>query len=176
VDASATTAAIIVVLISSVMAGFGSWLWAVFTRDALELNASEIFVRSLVIGSIVQTLGWLLWVGAVDWMLRHLFHAQSTYLELMRVMGFAFFPVALTVFVAIGALAVPIGIFAFAATILLSSIAVQSSTDAEAPSAMTATLLGFGAFLVFMGGMANIMEVDTLGGLAPGILFFALDL
>ena len=71
---------------------------------------------------------------------------------------------------------VPIGIFALAATILLSSIAVQSATDAGAPHAMTVTLLGFGGFLAIMGVLANVMEVYGLGALAPGILFFALDL
>jgi len=161
-----------VVVLSSVLAGFGSWLWSVFEIDR---NETQIFVRSLLLGSIVQTIGWFLWVYIVDWLLRHLYHAQSNYLELVRVMGFAFFPVALSLFVLVGALAVPVGIFAFAATILLSSIAVQSATDADAPNAMMATLLGFGGFLVFMGGFANVMEVSTLGGLAPGILFFALD-
>ncbi len=52
---------------------------------------------------------------------------------------------------------------------------MQSATDADAPDAMMATLLGFGGFPAFMGGFANVMEVNGLGGLAPGVLFFALD-
>ena len=139
-------------------------------------DETTIFVRSTLIGGlIVQPLGFFLWVYIVDWLLRHMYHAQSNYWELVRVMGFAFFPVALSLFVLVGALAIPVGIFAFGATILLSSIAVQSATDADPRHAMLATLLGFGGFLIFMGGFANVMEVSSLGGLAPGILFFALD-
>jgi len=41
---------------------------------------------------------------------------------------------------------------------------------------MVANLAGFAAFLIVMGGFANIAEVGTFGGLAPGILFFSLDL
>jgi hypothetical protein len=160
------------VVIVSIFAGMGSWLWAVFELDRNEM---DIFVRSLLIGTIVQTLIWFAWVWVVYQLLTHIYHAQANFTELVRVMGFAFFPVALSVFILIGALAIPIGIFAFSATILLSSIAVQSATDADAPHAMMATLLGFGLFLAFMGGFANVMEVDGLGGLAPGILFFALD-
>jgi hypothetical protein len=171
-EPSATLSAVSVVVLASLMAGMGSWLWSVFELDR---NETEIFIRSLLIGTIVQTLFWFLWVYIVHQLLTHIYHAQSNFTELVRVMGFAFFPVALTLFILVGALAIPIGIFAFSATILLSSIAVQSATDADAPHAMMATLLGFGAFLAFMGGFANVMEVDGLGGLAPGILFFALD-
>jgi hypothetical protein len=148
----------------------------VFSRDLIGVDEMDVFLRSFLIGSLVQALVWFLWVYAVDWQLRHLFHAQSNILELMRVMGFAFFPVALSVFIFLGFLSIPIGILAFSATILLSSVAVQSVTDAEAPAAMTATLGGFAAFLIVMGVFANLMEVGTLGGLAPGILFFSLDL
>jgi len=38
-----------------------------------------------------------------------------------------------------------------------------------------ATFLGFGGFLFAMGILANVMEVEGLGGVAPGILFFSLD-
>ena len=171
-EPSATMSAVAVVILSSLLAGIGSWLWSVFVID---VNEADIFLRSLLIGTIAQTLVWVLWVYIVSMLLRHVYHAQGNMMELVRVMGFAFFPVSLSLFVFIGALAVPIGLFAFAATILLSSIAVQSATDADAPHAMMATLLGFGAFLAFMGVLANVMEVNGFGGITPGILFFALD-
>ncbi|TET95400.1 MAG: hypothetical protein E3J29_06935, partial [Dehalococcoidia bacterium] len=58
-DPSATPGAIAVVAAASVMAGIGSWLWAVQWRG---VEASEVFVRSLVVGSILQTLAWFIWV------------------------------------------------------------------------------------------------------------------
>ena len=52
-DPSATPGAIVVVFLASVLAGIGSWLWAVQTDG---VDAAEAFVKSLVIGSVLQTL------------------------------------------------------------------------------------------------------------------------
>ncbi len=174
-DASATTSAVLIVVFASFLAGIGSWLWVIFSPDLIGVDKTDVLIRSTLLGFMVQTMGWFLWVYIVHWLLNHMYHASSNYLELARVMGFAFFPVALSILIAIGGLAVPIGIIAFGWTLLLSSVAVQSATDAEAPAAMTATLVGFAGFMIFMGGFANVMEVGRLGGLAPGILFFSLD-
>ena len=175
-DASATISAVVIVFGASVFAGIGSWLWAVMIGDISGVNRTDLFLRSLVLGSLVQTGVWFLWVYVVRWLITHLYKAQADPLELIRAMGFAFAPVSLSVLILIGGMAIPIGIFAFAVTILLSSVAVQTVSDGDGGHAMLATLLGFGVFLVFMGGFANVMEVGGLGGVAPGILFFSLDL
>jgi hypothetical protein len=39
-----------------------------------------------------------------------------------------------------------------------------------------ANVAGFSIFAIVMGGFANIYEIDSIGGLAPGIFFFSLDL
>src|SRR3989304_5099554 len=54
-DPSATPGAIVVVFLASVLAGIGSWLWAVQTDG---VDADKVFLKSLVIGSVLQTLGW----------------------------------------------------------------------------------------------------------------------
>jgi len=116
---------------SSLLAGFGSWFWALQTSGSID--RTDIFVRSTLLGSVLQTAVWFFWVYAVHWLIAHLYKAKADLSELMRTMGFAFAPVSLTVLIVIAGLAVPIGIFAFGATILLSSVAVQTSSDAEPP-------------------------------------------
>ncbi|HEV8574969.1 MAG TPA: YIP1 family protein [Dehalococcoidia bacterium] len=169
---SATTAAIVVVLVASLFAGLGSWLWALQNFG----DNSDTFIRSFLLGSVIQTVMWFSWVYIVYLVLTWGYGARQEFGELTRAMGFAFAPVALSVLVFIGALAVPIGLISFAVTVLFTNAAIQQVSDAEVDEATVANVAGFGVFAVVMGGCANIFEVDGIGGLAPGIFFFSLDL
>ena len=172
-DPSATPGAIVVVFLASVLAGIGSWLWAVQTNG---VSAAEVFVKSLVIGSILQTLVWFIWVYLVFQVLARAYGARTDFYELIRSMGFAFAPVAMSVLIAITAFAVPFGVAALAGAALFSHFAIQSSTSAEPRQVLIANFVGFLSFAVVMGVLANIAEINTVGGLAPGLFFFSLDL
>ena len=172
-DPSATPGAIVVVFLASVLAGIGSWLWAVQTDG---VSAGDVFVKSLVIGSILQTLAWFIWVYLVFQVLARAYGARTDFYELIRSMGFAFAPVAMSVLIAITAFAVPFGVAALAGATLFSHFAIQSSSSAEPRQILIANFVGFLSFAVVMGVLANIAEVNTVGGLAPGLFFFSLDL
>ena len=172
-DPSATPGAILVVFVASVLAGIGSWLWAVQTNG---VSAGEVFVKSLVIGSILQTLVWFIWVYLVFQVLARAYGARTDFYELIRSMGFAFAPVAMSVLIAITAFAVPFGVAALAGATLFSHFAIQSSSSAEPRQVLIANFVGFLSFAVVMGVLANIAEINTVGGLAPGLFFFSLDL
>jgi hypothetical protein len=169
---SATSAAITVVLVASLFAGLGSWLWALqsFVDD------SDAFVRAFILGSLLQTVVWFSWVYVVYLVLTQGYGARQDFGDLTRAMGFAFAPVALSVFIFIAALAVPIGLISFGITLLFTNAAIQQVSDADLREATMANIAGFGVFAIVMGGCANIFETDSIGGLAPGIFFFSLDL
>jgi hypothetical protein len=172
-DPSATPGAIVVVFLASVLAGIGSWLWAVQTDG---VDAAEVFVKSLVIGSVLQTLVWFIWVYLVFQVLARAYGARTDFYELIRTMGFAFAPVAMSVLIAITAFAVPFGVAALSGAALFSHFAIQSSSSAEPRQVLIANFVGFLSFAVVMGVLANIAEINTVGGLAPGLFFFSLDL
>jgi hypothetical protein len=172
----ATGSAVLIVFGASLCAGFGSWLWAVQSPDFPTLDRTQVFLRSFLVGSIIQTAVWFLWVYLVYQVLLRAYGVSADFVELVRTMGFAFAPVAFSLFIVFAGFAVPIGMLAFAMALLLTNVAIQTTTDAGAREATVANLAGFGAFLVVMGVFANIAEVGTFGGLAPGILFFSLDL
>jgi hypothetical protein len=172
-DPSATPGAIVVVFLASVLAGIGSWLWAVQTDG---VDAAEVLVKSLIIGSILQTLAWFIWVYLVFQVLARAYGARTDFYELIRTMGFAFAPVAMSVLIAITAFAVPFGVAALAGATLFSHFAIQSSSSAEPRQVLIANFVGFLSFAVVMGVLANIAEINTVGGLAPGLFFFSLDL
>jgi len=169
---SATSAAVVIVLVASLFAGLGSWLWALqsFVDDR------DAFIRSFIVGSLLQTVVWFSWVYVAYVVLMRGYGARQDFGEMTRAMGFAFAPVALSVFIFIGALAVPIGLISFGIAILFTNAAIQQVSDADVREATIANLAGFGVFAIVMGGCANIFETGSIGGLAPGIFFFSLDL
>jgi hypothetical protein len=171
----ATTSAVLVVYGASLLAGIGSWLWAVQSPDFGGLDRTEIFVKSLIIGSFTQTVFWFAWVYITYQVLVRAYASPVHFMDLTRTMGFAFAPVAINALIAIAGFAVPFGLLAFGMTLLLTTAAIQYAAEIDLREAMTANLAGFGVFLAFMGMCANISETAGLGGIAPGILFFALD-
>jgi hypothetical protein len=175
-DPSATPGAIVVVAAASLMAGFGSWLWAVQWRG---VEASEVFVKSLVVGSVLQTLAWFIWVYLVYQLLARGYNARVDFYELIRTMGFAFVPVGMSILVSITFFAVPFGVISLTGAVLLTHLAIQASSSAEARQVLVANVAGFTVFAVVMGILANISKVTSVGGaevggLAPGLFFFYL--
>ncbi len=175
-EPSATMGALIVVLGASVLAGLGSWLWALQSSDLRGVGGAEVFIKSSILGSIIQTFVWFLWVYLSYQVLVRAYGARTDFAELTRTMGFAFAPVALNLLIAIIGFAVPFGIIAFAMAVLITNVAIQQTSGVEVHEATMANISGFAAFVIVMGVFANIAEVGTFGGLAPGILFFSLDL
>ena len=175
-DRSATPIAVLVVLGASVVAGIGTLIWALQHDEFGGIDMMEVLLKAVIIGSVVQTAVWFAWVYITYMLAVRVFGSAANFGELTRVMGFAFAPVALSVLIAIAPLAVPFGLLAFGLTLMLTTAAVERAAEIEPRQAMLSTLGGFAVFLMFMGAFANVMEVATFGGLAPGILFFSLDL
>ncbi len=175
-EPAATRAAVGIVLTASALAGLGSWLWAVQSTKLDGVDTAEVFLKSLLLGSIIQTMVWLLWVYLTYQILARAYGVPTNFSELTRIMGFAFAPVGLSLLVAVKGLAIPFGVIAFAMAVLITNIAVQQTTNSGARETTIANLSGFAVFAIVMGAFANIAEVEAFGGLAPGIFFFSLDL
>src|SRR3989442_7689844 len=166
-ERSATTPAILIVLGASLLAGLGSWLWSL---QFPGIDHVEVLVKSFLLGSIIQTGAWFLWVYLVYQVLARGYQLRLDFAELTRVMGFAFAPVALSVLVAIQSLAVPFGVIAFGMALLFTNVAIQSASDAEVRESMLANLPGSASFAIDMRARANIADGGPLAGLASGIL------
>ncbi|MEE9197564.1 MAG: hypothetical protein V3U45_05425 [bacterium] len=52
-EPAATTSAVGVVLTASALAGLGSWLWAVQSTELGGIDTAEVFLKSLLLGSII---------------------------------------------------------------------------------------------------------------------------
>jgi uncharacterized membrane protein YidH (DUF202 family) len=173
-ERTATAGAVLIVLGAGIIAGLGSWGWALQHDKYDGLDPAPVFLKTVVAGSLIQLVIWFAWVYIVYLMTSRGFGAQVSFQELVRTMGLAFAPVAFSVAVAIAPLAVPFGVFSLAITFLFTNIAIEQASDLNTRESMLANLAGFAVFLIFMGAAANIAKAGAFGGLAPGILFFSL--
>lgn len=176
-EPSATPSAIVIVFGASVMAGIGSWLWAVQWRG---VEATDVFIKSLVVGSVLQTLAWFIWVYLVFQVLARAYSVRVDFSELIRTMGFAFAPVGISILIAVVGFTIPFGVFSMTCAVLLTYFATESASSAEPRQILVANFAGFAVFAVVMGVLANIGEVSStggaqIGGLAPGLFFFDLS-
>lgn len=176
-EPSATPSAIVIVFGASVMAGIGSWLWAVQWRG---VEATDVFIKSLLVGSVLQTLAWFIWVYLVFQVLARAYGARVDFSELIRTMGFAFAPVGISILIAVVGFTIPFGVFAMTCAVLLTYFATESASSAEPRQILVANFAGFAVFAIVMGVLANIGEVSStggaqIGGLAPGLFFFDLS-
>ena len=170
-ERTATASAVLVVFGASLLAGIGSWIWAL-QHGEYGLGGGEVLLKSVLGGTLVQTGVFFVWVYLSYVVLTHIFGAKVFFQELIRTMGLAFAPVGMSLFVAVAPLAVPFGVFSLGLAFVVENAAIQRASGVTEREAMFANLGGFAAFLVFMGAFANVLKVAEFGGLAPGIFFF----
>lgn len=172
-DAGATVPALVVAVVASFLSGLGSWLWWIF--QDFPKGGSEVFLKSLILGGILQVGVWFLWVYVAAMILSRGLGAAADLNRLLRTMGLAFAPMAIAVLMFISFLAIPFGVIAVGATVALSYVAMQAATGAQPQQVMLANVLGFVIFAIVLGILGNLAQVYEVGGLAPGLFFFSLD-
>lgn len=172
---AATAPAVMIVLTGSFIAGLGTVLWAFQHDQFADVNAGEVFVKAALLGSLIQTTVWFSWVYLVHLTLTRGYGHVIAFTDLMRPMALAFSPIIFSILVGLAVLAVPFGLASFGLVFLFTNIAINQTTGADMREATMANITGFLVFVVFMGMFANVAEVASFGGVAPGILFFSLD-
>ncbi len=124
-DTSLNLQAAVVVVVASGMAGVGS---------AVAENVPVI--AAILVGMITGMIGWPLWSGASFVIGTKFFGGDSSYNEMLRVIGFAFAPLAIGVVPYLG--------FPAAAWMLLASvIAVREGLEIPTPKALATMAAGW---------------------------------
>jgi len=124
-DKSLSAQAVVVVVVASGMAGVGT---------AIAENVPV--VASIPVGIIAGLLGWLVWSGVSFAIGTRVFGGDSDFAEMLRVIGFAFAPLAFGVVPYLG--------FPAAAWMLLASvIAVREGLGIPTPKALMTMAAGW---------------------------------
>jgi len=176
-EAAATAPALAVMVIASFAAGLGSWLWwAVQDFPLVSDKNGEAFLKTFILGGILQAALWFVWVYIAAMLLSRVFGAAADLNRIMRTMGLAFAPMIITILMVVDILAVPFAVIAVGTTLLLSNSAMQAATDAEPQQVIVSNLAGFAVFAIVLGILANVAQIYEIGGISPGIFFISLDL
>lgn len=164
-DTNATIPALAVAVVSTLLFGLGGWLWWVIVGPDVE--GSDIFLKSFIIGSILSVILWAVWLGVTYVILTQVFRARADINELVRVMGFAAAPLALGLLLFIPMLDFGIGLTAIALFFGATLIAVQTATDAPAGRTLVAVGAGFAVWAIVLA-----LFVGTENIYAPGFFIF----
>jgi hypothetical protein len=147
------------------LSGVGGWLWWL-TRDFP--SQGQVLQDSAIAGSLAAAVLWgAVWVSLAYAVLSRVFGERIFLEQLLRVMGLATAPMALTVFMALPVVSFAVAATAVVTTFGLTSIAIQSVTSANSLRVLIANLAGFLAW-----SAALTLLVSPAHVYAPGIFIF----
>jgi len=131
-DGGLTIQAAVIVVVASALAGVGS---------AFALEIDDVSVVATVLGGVVAgVIGWLLWSLAAFVIGTAVFGGTSTYPSMLRVIGFAFTPLAIGVIPWLG--------FPAAAWMLIAAVvAFREGLDIPIWKAVGTMAIGWGLWL-----------------------------
>lgn len=164
-DAAATLTAIAVVVVASLLAGLGAWLWVLINLDARD--SGDALIDTVVLGGLFHIALWFAWVFIVYIVLTQVFRARADSTQLIRTMGLGAIPMATSLFMFIPVLDWTIGLIAVVATVILMNYAIQSATTATAPQVNIANLAGFAVLAFVLSLTATSSQIR-----APGFYLF----
>jgi hypothetical protein len=120
------------------------------------------------VGSILALFLWAVWLGVTYVLLAQVFRKSADVNQLVRVMGFAAAPLALSVLLFVPGLDYGIGLAALVLLFGATQLAVQAATDASAGQVLVANGAGFAVWAIVLE-----LFVTTSNTYAPGIFIFA---
>jgi hypothetical protein len=173
-DANATVPAVIIAVVSMFLFGLGGWLWYLFQDfDVVDeyVSSGDVFLRSVILGSIIALVLWGVAVGITYVMLTQVFRARADINELIRVMGFAALPLSIGVLLFIPGFDFGLALIAVALTVALTTVAVQSATDAPAGRVVASVGLGFLVWAVVLSLLVTTDTDDPNIPLVPNFFF-----
>jgi hypothetical protein len=162
---TATIPAVIVVAAAVLLSGIGGWLaWVVQGYP----NQGDVFLKSALLGSLLASAIWGIgWVLIIYILLTQFFRERVFLEQLLRVMGVAMAPLALSIFMWIPQVSLAIGLASLALTFALTSLAIQRVTTADPARVLVANFAGFLVWCVIL-----TLLVSVRNQYAPGVFLF----
>lgn len=148
-DTSATSQALLVVILVAVAGGIGSF----FSGG----------VVGLVTGIVVGVVGWAIWAFLTHLIGTKLFGGTATMGELLRTVGFAYSPGVLNILGFIPGLGALIGLVVFAWTIVAGVIAVRQALDFSTGKAIATVAISAAIVFFVVVVVSTIVGVGLVG-------------
>ena len=159
-DPQATSVSIAVAAGSMLLLALGGWLW--WVRSDLG-DAGAVFLKSVLIGTLFSLALWLVWLLAAYAVLQRVAKVTVPVEELLRSAGLATLPLALGLLMVVPVISFAVGLFAIAAWVLATQIAIDRCAPAGGGAGLLANLAGFA---IWAGAMSLLATAGD--PLAPG--------
>jgi hypothetical protein len=169
-DPAATVPAVGVVVLSSLLAGIGGWIWWQVQDFGEGLpDGTELLVESVLLGTIFSVALWIVWLLVAWVILAQLFRADADWQQMLRTMGLASAPFAISVLMFIPGLDFGIALISIGLMFALTAIAIQMTTTASLSQVMLANAAGFAVWAIILG-----LLVTQDSPLAPGPFLYSI--
>ena len=149
--------ALIVATASSLLAGLGAWLyWLVVPAD--DFNSA--FLNSIILGSIFMLVMYGVAAVVIYLVLVQAYRVQVDLQALIRTMGYAAFPLALSVLMFIPVVYPLFAILPMGILLVMVIYAVQSASGAESKQVVMSSVIGFAVMILVLG----LIAISSSGG------------
>lgn len=168
-DLNETLPAVVITLISSLLAGIGAWLW---WEIIPSVSVSKAFFDTVIIGSVFTAVMYGVAAAVIYVVLVQMYRVPVDLFSLVRTLGYASVPLALSVFMFIPVI-FPLFTMLPIALLLVSMIyAVQSASNADPAQVVIASIIGLAAMILVLGLIAtSTTPGDAVMGAGPfGVL------
>lgn len=163
-DASATVPAICVVTSATLLAGLGGWFWWLLQPFGDE---PRVLIQSVIMGTLFSVALWIVWMLVAWVMLTQLFREDADWQQMLRTMGMASIPFAISFGVFVPGIGLGVGLVALVLLFGLTNIAIQAVTPADPARVLVANVAGFAVWAIVLG-----LLVTSNTYLAPGVFLF----
>ncbi|MGA2285194.1 MAG: hypothetical protein ABSG55_02840 [Dehalococcoidia bacterium] len=174
-DPGATIPSLVVMAASTFLAGLGGLLYWMITLNipsvpgvSISRGTGAFFLKSTIMGSVFAIALWVAWVLLVYIILTQLFKEQADAQQLLRTMGMAAIPLALTFFMFIPQVDFGIGLISLALLFGLTTVAIQAATKADVAKVLVANTAGFAVWALVLTLLAGNISLSG-NGLSPNI-------
>ncbi len=158
-DERELASALVVAASACLLAGLGAWLhW-----EISAFTPPDAFINSFLLGSIFLAMMYGATAALIYVLMVQFFHVQVDLLAIVRTMGYAAAPLALSVGMFIPVLYPVFALMPLALLLVAMIYAVQAATGAEPVQVVVACLIGFGFMVLVLG----VVAISSSGPDAP---------
>lgn len=151
-DVNELIPALVTILVSSLLAGLGAFLWWQVNFDT---RPDGLFLRAFLMGGVFLAVLYGVWVLMTYVVLVQLYKASADLQALFRTMGYASVPLAVSLLMFIPVLYPVFAIVPIGLLFVMSIYATQSVTNADSTQVVVANLIGFTVMVLVLGIVAT---------------------
>lgn len=167
-DANELIPALIVAAVSALLAGLGATLFWEFNFD---FGPDKVWLNTFILGGLFLAALYLVWVLIAYVILVQVFKASADLQSLMRTMGYAAVPLALSLFMFIPVLYPVFAIVPIALLFVMSIYAVQAVTNADSTQVVIANTAGLSVMVLVLSIVAFSGDSSIIGAGIFSILY-----